>query len=174
TVRRWMVTPRRWSLDRLDSATTVGDADHLQMAIDELIQNAVSHTEPDDRIGLEVRTSDGWIIVRVTDTGTGIVHRDLGRIFERFARSGAPGDGRKGGTGLGLAFVRSVAESHDGSVTVESSPGHGSTFDLWIPAVRTNGHRRGAGSDEPDRDEPDAKVVAAEPIAIPSSDAFAE
>jgi two-component system OmpR family sensor kinase len=173
TVRRWMVTPRGWSLDRLDSATTIGDADQLQMAIDELIQNAVTHTRPDDRIGLEVRASAGWVDVRVKDTGTGIARGDLPRIFDRFARSETPGQERKDGLGLGLAFVHSVAASHRGSVSVESAPGAGSTFDLWLPAA-ANGNGRGTGSDEPERDELGGQTHDAVPIAFLSSEASAE
>jgi two-component system OmpR family sensor kinase len=133
TVRRWMVTPRRWGIGRLDSATVIGDADQLQMALDELVQNAVTHTEPDDRITLEVRASAGSALVVVSDTGTGIPPADRNRIFERFARADADAERRTGGIGLGLSFVKSVVESHGGRVGVTSSIGAGSAFELSIP-----------------------------------------
>jgi signal transduction histidine kinase len=133
TVRRWMVTPRRWGIGRLDSATVIGDADQLQMALDELVQNAVTHTEPDDRITLEVRASAGSALVVVSDTGTGIPPADRNRIFERFARADADAERRTGGIGLGLSFVKSVVESHGGGVSVTSSIGAGSAFELSIP-----------------------------------------
>jgi signal transduction histidine kinase len=134
TVRRWMVTPRRWTIGRLDGATVTGDADQLQMALDELVQNAVTHTKPGDRITLEVRSLADSAIVVVADTGTGIPRGDRTRIFERFVRSDA--DRRSGGIGLGLSFVKSVVESHGGRVGVRSSIGQGSAFEVTIPAPR--------------------------------------
>jgi signal transduction histidine kinase len=153
TVRRWMVTPRAWTVGRLDSATAIADADQLEMAVDELIQNAVSHTQTADRITLEVRASAGWIIVRVVDTGSGIGRTEQDRIFDRFARFDAPGRG-KGGFGLGLSFVKSVAESHGGRVSVTSDPGEGSTFELSIPLANEEGGWHGATADEVERIAP--------------------
>jgi signal transduction histidine kinase len=134
TLRRWTdVAPRRWTIGRLDNATGPVDGDQLQMAIDELIQNAVAHTGPGDEIRLEVRSRDGHVIMSVADRGSGIAADDLDRIFERFARSDGRGDRGKGGVGLGLSFVKSVAEAHDGRVRAASVLGEGSVFELEIP-----------------------------------------
>jgi signal transduction histidine kinase len=133
TVGRWTVTPRRWTIGRLDAATVDAEADQLQMALDELIMNAVTHTEPGDRITLGVRTTDAAALVSVADTGTGIARQDLDRIFDRFAQSDSDEGRATGGIGLGLSFVRSVAESHGGRVTVASAPGRGSVFEMAIP-----------------------------------------
>jgi two-component system OmpR family sensor kinase len=135
TVRRWLPTPRAWSVGALDAAAVLGDADQLQMALDELIQNAVAHTRPGDPIELEVRASNGRILLRVADGGSGIDHRDLDRIFERFAQSDGDGDRPTPGLGLGLSFVRSVAESHGGRISVSSTLGRGSVFELALPAA---------------------------------------
>jgi signal transduction histidine kinase len=136
TVRRWMkVEPRRWTIGRVDGATVVGDADQLQMALDELVQNAVTHTDATDSITLAVIAEDRRAVVRVADTGSGISAHDLDRIFERFARADGSAARSPGGAGLGLSFVKSVAESHRGRVAVASTPGGGSVFELWLPVA---------------------------------------
>jgi signal transduction histidine kinase len=145
TLRRWMtVEPRTWAVGRLDTATAFGDPDQLQMALDELVQNAVSHTGPGDAITLDTLADNGSVVVRVADTGAGIAADDLDRIFERFAQSDGGARG-SGGIGLGLPFVQSVAESHGGSVSVRSALGGGSVFELSIPMQPSaNGDGRGA------------------------------
>jgi signal transduction histidine kinase len=134
TFRRWMtVEPRRWAIGALDSAPTFGDADQLQMAFDELVQNAVTNTEPADGITLEVVAANGSVVVRIADTGSGIPAHELDRIFERFARSDDSAVRSPGGAGLGLSFVKSVVESHGGRVSVMSTHGRGSVFDVSLP-----------------------------------------
>jgi signal transduction histidine kinase len=138
TVNRWMTVPRTWRVGELEAATVLADADQLQLALDELVQNAVTHTTPGDEISLAVHASDGRGVIRVTDAGTGINGGDLDRIFDRFAQ--ADTDGRRpGGLGLGLSFVKSVAESHGGNVTVRSAVGRGSEFELSLPATQPPG-----------------------------------
>ncbi len=134
TLRRWMTTQRVWRIDDLDEATVLADPDQLQLALDALIDNAVGHTDDADAITLGVRRRHGSVVITVADTGVGIEERDLGRIFERFARSTSDGHANRRGLGLGLAFVKSVAESHGGSVRASSSSGRGSTFELSLPA----------------------------------------
>jgi signal transduction histidine kinase len=150
SLRRWIGVERReWAIGRLDTATVLCDADQLQMALDELVQNAVTHTERDDAITLEVVADDGSVIVRVADGGSGIAEDDLGRIFERFARSDGSAARAPGGAGLGLSFVKSVAESHGGRVSVTSASGRGSVFELELPMhPGRNGDGRAGTPDE--------------------------
>jgi signal transduction histidine kinase len=75
--------------------------------------------------------------VRVADTGPGIAQADLPYLFDRFYRSRqsvAPATG-EGGKGLGLAIVKRIAELHGGTVTVSSTPGHGTEVVLSVPAA---------------------------------------
>jgi signal transduction histidine kinase len=74
---------------------------------------------------------DQWARVSVRDEGPGIVPADQTRIFEPFQR--LPAASAVPGMGLGLSLVKAVAEGHGGHVTVESSPGAGSTFTLHLP-----------------------------------------
>jgi len=135
---RWRPTAdRSWQLGRLDPAAVLADPERLGMAVDALLENAVQHTHRGDLIRLSVTRDDrsGQARLVVEDNGTGISRPDLAHIFERFA-TGAQTAGRRG-TGLGLALVRAVAESHGGHVAVRSAPGQGSEFELTLPLPRT-------------------------------------
>jgi len=82
-----------------------------------------------------VSADDEAVVLRVSDTGTGIPSKELGRVFERFYRVDRARSRETGGTGLGLAIVRHVAENHGGTVTVESELGRGSTFEVRLPSA---------------------------------------
>ena len=133
-LRRWRPTAnRRWQVGRLDKATVQADRERLSLAVDALLENAVRHTADDDVIKLSVVAGPVGAPVRmiVADGGQGIRPELLRHIFDRF-RSGDSGHPR--GTGLGLALVRAVARAHGGEVEVHSTPGHGSEFELLLPA----------------------------------------
>jgi two-component system sensor histidine kinase SenX3 len=116
-----------------DEVTVTGNPADLGLAVRNLLENAVRHTPPEGSIRLGVFVDGQEAVVSVADTGEGIPQRDLPRIFERFYRVDAARSRATGGTGLGLAIVRHVAEGHEGSVTVESELGVGSTFRLRLP-----------------------------------------
>jgi signal transduction histidine kinase len=134
-LERWGHVPRRWRLGEVAEATVLGDADRLTVALDALLENAVAHTEPGDRIEVGVRIDGGNAVIAVTDSGCGIPPTDLNRIFGRFARAGPYRSREAGGFGLGLPIVKAIAEAHHGSVRVHSASGQGSTFEMVIPAV---------------------------------------
>jgi signal transduction histidine kinase len=134
-LERWGHVPRHWRLGEAAEAVVPGDADRLTVALDALIENAVAHTEPGDRIEVSVAVEDGHAVIGVTDSGCGIAPDDLARIFGRFARAEPYRSREAGGFGLGLPIVHAIAEAHHGSVRVRSTSGHGATFELVIPAV---------------------------------------
>jgi signal transduction histidine kinase len=70
----------------------------------------------------------------VADSGVGIPREEQSRIFEKFYRVGRSETQGRRGSGVGLALVRHIAEAHGGRVTVESTPGEGSRFTVWLPA----------------------------------------
>src|SRR6202044_1385258 len=74
---RWGYTPRRWRLGEVAEATIPGDCDRLAVALDALLENAVAHTDSDDRIELSARVEDGHVILAVADSGCGIPEADL-------------------------------------------------------------------------------------------------
>jgi signal transduction histidine kinase len=139
TLQRWSRTPRRWSIGALTEAAVRADEDRLTLALDALIENAVSHTELDSRIELSARREGERISFIVRDWGTGIPADEIGQIFDRFTRVGTGRSRETGGFGLGLAVVKAIAEAHHGSVTVQSAVGKGSVFELHLPAAASAG-----------------------------------
>jgi two-component system, OmpR family, phosphate regulon sensor histidine kinase PhoR len=71
--------------------------------------------------------------VSVSDRGMGIDPVDLARIFDHFYRSANPAVRRRKGTGIGLSIVRYIVEAHGGTITVDSTPGKGTTFTFTLP-----------------------------------------
>ncbi len=132
---RWRpAADRTWRLGRADAVTVRADRDRLSLALDALLDNAVRHTAQGDVIELSVVRSEPGPRARliVADSGSGIPEDQLHLIFDRF-RTGR--DSQPQGTGLGLALVRAVARAHGGDVTVHSTLGQGSQFELTLPAL---------------------------------------
>jgi signal transduction histidine kinase len=75
------------------------------------------------------RDERNWIVVRVADNGIGIDAKDIARIFEPFFTTRAA----RGGTGLGLSVTYGIVTDHGGTIEVESQPGSGSVFSVWLP-----------------------------------------
>ena len=96
-----------------------------------LTGNAIKYGRENGNVTLAARTSGSNIIISFSDDGIGISNEDLPHIFERFYRADKVRD--RSGSGLGLAIVKWIAELHKGSVSVESTPGNGSTFIVTIP-----------------------------------------
>jgi two-component system sensor histidine kinase HydH len=102
------------------------DGARLKQVVLNLVLNAVKATEAGGDISLVARGDAGGVALRVTDTGCGIADTDLPRIFdETFSTRGG---------GLGLPIARRIVESHGGAIRVESIPGRGTTFTVWLPA----------------------------------------
>ncbi len=110
-------------------ADFTGDQNKVSRTLVNLVANAIKFTRA-GTVTIAVSAGDtGDIRFAVRDTGEGIPAEALGRIFEKFGQL----DSRRAGTGLGLAFCRLVVEAHGGTITVESTPGIGSTFAFTIP-----------------------------------------
>jgi signal transduction histidine kinase len=134
-IRRWRpAAHRHWRAGRLDPVTLHADRERLGLALDALLENAVRHTHRDAVIELSVVQGFPGMPVRVivSDDGEGIPEEQLPFIFDRFRTGNAGGSS---GTGLGLPLVRAVARAHGGDVTVRSTPGKGSEFELWLPVL---------------------------------------
>jgi two-component system, OmpR family, sensor histidine kinase SenX3 len=111
-----------------------GDEEQLNVALSNLISNAIKYSPSNTRVGIGARRHDDVIEISVTDQGPGIPEDDLSRIFERFYRVDPARSRDTGGTGLGLAIVKHVCANHGGDCLVWSQVGQGSTFTLRFPA----------------------------------------
>ncbi|HYM02783.1 MAG TPA: ATP-binding protein [Stellaceae bacterium] len=121
-----------------DLGTVVGDATKLRQAVLNLLSNAAKFTRHGAVVLQSSReTVDGkdWIKISVADTGIGIAHENLSKLFQNFNQAEASTSSRYGGTGLGLALSQRLCRMMGGEITVESELGRGSTFTIQVPAM---------------------------------------
>jgi len=118
---------------RLSSGT--GDHDALRRVIRNLIDNAIKYTPSGGVITVSARETDNRIAVSVGDTGKGIPEADLPHVFEKFYRAASEDDQTgtaASGVGLGLYLAQHIVVQLDGELTVESTPGRGTTFTVFL------------------------------------------
>ncbi|HET9769571.1 MAG TPA: HAMP domain-containing sensor histidine kinase, partial [Acidimicrobiia bacterium] len=119
----------------------VADPDRLLQVVSNLIGNALRHGGNGVTVTLSARVSPdsadppGDVVIEVADTGPGIAPGDLPRVFDRFFRGTAARRGAPGGAGLGLAIVASLVDAMDGTISVRSTVGEGTTFSISLPGV---------------------------------------
>jgi len=98
-----------------------------------LVENAIKYTQANGKIAISTKTMNNHIQIKIKDTGLGISESDLPYIFDRFYR---PKISRSSnGSGLGLSIVKSIILSHGGKISVESTPGIGTSFTLLLPLI---------------------------------------
>jgi two-component system phosphate regulon sensor histidine kinase PhoR len=112
------------------------DVDQLRLAIDNLLANAAKYAPAGAPYRVRVAANGDGAMVSVADHGPGIARRDQARIFRPFERADDRLSRATEGSGIGLSLVSHVARAHGGKVSLESAPGKGATFTLWIPRSR--------------------------------------
>jgi signal transduction histidine kinase len=120
-----------------------GNADALLTVFGNLLSNAIRYTPDGGTVDVRLGRSGTGVCVEVQDTGIGMTPEVQARIFEKFYRAGEARRMSAAGLGLGLALAHNLVAAHGGTITVESSPGVGSTFRVLLPA----------GSDDTEEDE---------------------
>ncbi|MEX0594266.1 MAG: HAMP domain-containing sensor histidine kinase [Balneolaceae bacterium] len=115
-------------------AIVMGDSAKIEQVLENLVTNAFKFTNEGD-ISVEAELAGSEVCISVIDTGIGIPEEHRDRLFDRFYRTDKARSRDKGGTGLGLAVVRSILESHGTTIHVESEPGLGSRFWFHLPLV---------------------------------------
>lgn len=168
TVRSFVPMAERHGLDlQLDTAVDAHpcrvDPENVEKIVGNLLSNALQNTSEGGtvRVALDVEEDDPpEAVLRVADTGRGIAPERQDEIFERFAHSGRE-TGNRDGTGIGLSLVHEYVDLHDGTITLDSTPGEGSTFTVRLPLPPA----------DPDAVEPVGAAVAEKTMPMVPSDA---
>lgn len=122
----------------------LGNSLRLRQLVGNLLENAVKYTLEEGQVRIAADTQNGFLILRVADSGIGIPQKDQPYIFDKFYRSDEAVDGFVG-TGLGLSIVKSIVEQHDGRIWVESQVGRGTVFTVMLPTHEAQIARLQAG-----------------------------
>jgi signal transduction histidine kinase len=135
----------------IDAATAppaaLGDAPKLRQVVDNLLANAIKFTDVGGAIRMSVsRSSDGGVELAVADTGIGIEKDDIPRIFKPFEQIESDHARHHKGTGLGLPLVKGLVELHDGTISVNSTPGLGTVVIVKLPPDRVLPAAQGVAS----------------------------
>lgn len=112
-----------------DSTQLHADPSLLSRVLDNLLANALRHTPAGGLIHLGAQPHTTAIELSVTDNGSGIALNEIGRVFEPFSQFGE----HAGGAGLGLTLCREIVERHGGRIEVDSTPGQGARFSVYLP-----------------------------------------
>ncbi|HOH08359.1 MAG TPA: HAMP domain-containing sensor histidine kinase [bacterium] len=109
------------------------DPDAMKQALLNLLSNAIKYGGSRREIALRLRRQGDSAVLQVEDQGIGIAENELEDIFTPYYRAGGSEQNTRSGAGLGLAVVRHIVAAHNGSITVKSQPGAGSTFTITLP-----------------------------------------
>jgi len=116
-----------------------GDHDHLINLVNNLLDNAIKYSEGAPEILIETKNNEKGIIMSVADKGIGMSKSVQNRIFERFYRQTSGNVHDVKGFGLGLNYALAIVDAHKGEIKVDSEPGKGSRFDVFLPFKPENG-----------------------------------
>ena len=105
----------------------------LKISLINILGNAVKYSRENESITLSLREENNMIIFSIADTGYGISKEDLPHIFDKFYRSKEAQIAGQIGSGLGLAMTAEIIHLHGGEIEVQSEPGQGTEFNIFIP-----------------------------------------
>ncbi len=117
----------------VSGTAVVADPDRMRQVIDNLLSNALKYSADGTDIEVHVAVEESSLLTSVADQGIGIPRDEIPQLFERFHRARNVSSRYYGGLGLGLYIAKAIIEAHDGSITVESEEGRGSTFTMQLP-----------------------------------------
>ena len=113
------------------------DANRMQQVLGNLISNALRHVTIDNKtaaVTVTLTHNTDAVQLRISDNGPGLSPEAQTRVFDRFWREDSARDRKNGGSGLGLAICRAIVEAHNGRISLESTPGHGTDFIIDLPS----------------------------------------
>ena len=127
-----------------ESALVLADPARMKQVLVNLLDNAIKYTQAGGAITVAVGVAQRKVVLEVSDTGIGIPPESLPNVFERFYRSDKARSRESGGTGLGLSIVQAICHAHEGTVTIHSVEGLGTTVRVELPlAMAANGEVAG-------------------------------
>jgi signal transduction histidine kinase len=129
------VSDRTVMIEASDLVEAQADRDRLKQVLINLLDNAIKYSKPHQPVTIRLITLDQKACIQVCDRGIGIPFVDQARVFERFYRVDEARSRTTGGTGLGLSIASSLVEGMGGSLSLQSKPGQGSTFSIYLPLV---------------------------------------
>jgi len=119
-----------------DLPPALADTMWMRRVITILLQNALAYTPDGGRIGvmtgIQKEEDQEWVTFSVRDTGPGVLPEEMPHLFERFYRGAVANNFTVPGAGLGLSICKAVLDRLEGRIKVESQPGHGATFSVWL------------------------------------------
>ena len=133
-----------------DPAIIQVDHVHFTNVVHNLIDNARKYNQNQPDIVIKTENDREGLIIRIMDNGIGLEPEDKKYIFDKYYRVSTGNIHDVKGFGLGLSYVKLIVEAHGGSVSVESIPGQGTTFQLWMPYKSKNGKLKNTTANPPD------------------------
>jgi heavy metal sensor kinase len=127
------IKPINLIMGHIEPLETTGDFAHLKRLALNLVDNGIKYTPSAGIVKVSLENKEGSAVISVEDTGPGIPPDEQPQIFQRFYRSPEARSKSQGGSGLGLSIVKSIAEAHCGRIELESIPGRGSIFRVYLP-----------------------------------------
>ena len=109
------------------------DPDLLELAMMNLLENGIKYSKPPAHLTIHLRETKNDVIIAIQDRGIGIPTDDIPHIFQRFYTVNKSHSRRLGGAGLGLSIVKTIIDKHEGTISVASELGHGTTFTITLP-----------------------------------------
>ena len=113
----------------------MGSESLLDEIVYNLVENSIKYNKEKGSVSVSVIGAEDKVILTVADTGIGIPDEDKDRVFERFYRVDKSRSRNSGGTGLGLSIVRHAVMFHNGTITLNSKMGEGTTITITFPAI---------------------------------------
>lgn len=124
-------------LDLAEIPALIGDYKKIYFALKQIIDNAYKFSDEEGEVQITMVRDSAGVFIAVRDTGVGIPHDEIPKIFEKFYQIDPHNTGQVRGFGLGLYYAREFIRMHGGSISIESTVGRGSTCTVWLPLAGT-------------------------------------